>query len=200
MIGIIGTAGRGEDVFRLSARSFTKMGEIARTIIEERLQVQCHEADLISGGAAWADHVAAHAFVNGCGQSLSLALPCGWDDLRMQFVDNGSTDWRKNPGATANRHHLAFSARCGINSLEELHQLITERRADVLIGTGFHERNTFIAESADALIAFTFGNGVALKDGGTADTMGKFLKLNGPVGAFHVDLNTWEVYDNPVVP
>ena len=36
MIGIIGTAGRGEDAFRLSDRSFIKMSEIARTIIEER--------------------------------------------------------------------------------------------------------------------------------------------------------------------
>ena len=65
MIGIIGTAGRGADLGRLSERSFAKMGEIVYDIITNRLQTQCVEADLISGGAAWADHLAVHHFIRG---------------------------------------------------------------------------------------------------------------------------------------
>ncbi len=199
MIGIIGTAGRNDDAFKLSARSFIKMGEFVHDIVTNRLQIQWNDVDLISGGAAWADHLAVHHFLRGCGKSLTLALPCSWDFTNRRFADTGSYDWRTNPGATANKHHLSFSTRCGFRSLDELHEALSRPNCTFDIGSGFHDRNTYIAERCDALIAFTFGNGAILKDGGTADTMGKFLKLHGSVGAFHVDLNSWTVHDQPVV-
>jgi hypothetical protein len=175
------------------------MGEIVHDIITNRLQIQCVEADLISGGAAWADHLAVHHFIRGCGKSLTLALPCEWDATWSRFVDTESPNRNDNPGGIANRYHLAFSRRCGIDSLKEIGIALSKPNCTKLVGKGFHERNTFIALSVDALIAFTFGDGATLKDGGAADTMQKFLKSNGSVGAFHVDLNTWEIYDNPIV-
>lgn len=199
MIGIIGTAGRGEDAYRLFERSFIKMGEIVHEIVTQRLQVQCTDIDLISGGAAWADHIAVHNFLTGCGKTLTLALPCEWDSVSVQYTDNGSDDWRINPGRTANRMHRSFGLRCGFNSLHEIDTAIKNPNCKVNVGKGFHDRNTYIAEQCFALIAFTFGDGPTLKDGGTADTMRKFLSKNLS-GAFHVDLNTWKVYDNLVVP
>lgn len=199
MIGIIGTAGRGEDAYRLSARSFIKMGELVHEIVTRKLQVQCTDVDLISGGAAWADHLAVHHFLAGCGKTLTLALPCEWDAEKVQYIDNGSDDWRVNPGRTANRMHRAFGSRCGFDSLGEVNTALAHPNCTRIVGKGFHDRNTYVAERCFALIAFTFGDGPALKDGGTADTMRKFLAKNS-TGAFHVDLNTWTVYDTPITP
>ncbi len=63
----------------------------------------------------------------------------------------------------------------GASSLIEI-QAAIERGAEVKSGAGgFKERNTDIANQADAMLAFTFGTGAELKDGGTADTWRKFL-------------------------
>lgn len=92
MIGIIGTAGRGIDGMRLRRETFSLMSTFVKDIVNNRLQVKCDEVELISGGAAWADHLAVHHFINGCGRSLSLALPCRWDVKNKRFEDTNSSD------------------------------------------------------------------------------------------------------------
>jgi len=52
-LAIIGTAGRGEDYYRLTSEIYFKMVEAAKKVIEiEKV------TNLVSGGAAWADNVA----------------------------------------------------------------------------------------------------------------------------------------------
>lgn len=202
MIAIIGTAGRLTDGTRLSKQSFDAMVGKVQEIVQTHLKIKDEECEWISGGAAWADHVAVHLFNVGFGKSLTLALPCEWDHTASRFVDTGVNDWRTNPGQTANHYHNEFSKKFYKGNewmtLQQIGYAIT-KGATIEVGAGFFERNTRVA-SADAVIAFTFGRGARLAEGGTADTMGKFLRRNGPLGAFHVDLNTWKIYENPTVP
>jgi membrane-associated protein len=49
------------------------------------------------------------------------------------------------------------------------------------------------------LIAFTFGNEENVKPGGTANTVAKFLKKNKSENSWHVDLNTFKIYQGAKV-
>jgi len=95
-IAVIGTAGRNEDGQKLSKEKFFEMVALVSKLKDAK------EATLVSGGAAWADHIAVVVFLLGNCKSLSLHLPCAWDVLREQYADTGEFDWRTNPGGTAN--------------------------------------------------------------------------------------------------
>ena len=90
---------------------------------------------------------------------------------KPQFVDTGSSDWRINPGRTANKLHKKFSENIKEDSLEHLKAAIMVG-ATVFTHEGFHVRNSFVAES-DYLLAFTWGSGGIPKEGGTMDTWSK---------------------------
>jgi hypothetical protein len=66
-------------------------------------------------------------------------------------------------------------------------------------GGGFKARNSDVANEADALLAFTFGLGPVLKEGGTSDTWCKFLMRRtlpgaGDLPAYHYCLNEKRLY------
>ncbi len=196
-VGIIGTAGRKEDADKLAPNGlemFQMMCETADSIIMDMLKLRHADTHLISGGAAWADAVAPRLFKEGCCGALTLALPCEFDLKKHRFVDDGSVDWRKNPGGTSNYYHRLFREKTSINGLEEIAGAI-EHNATVIVGKGLFDRNNIVAQ-ADAMIAFTFGRGVELKDGGTKRTMNTYLNRfdKGRAKAFHVDLNIFGVF------
>ncbi len=149
---------------------------------------------LVSGGAAYADHLAVLAYLDGSVPNLTLHLPAEWPG--HGFKETGS---RFDTGRTSNWYHSLWSEARGVSSLGEI-QLAIEKGAEVHTGAGgFKERNTDIARQADVMLAFTFGQGAELKPGGTADTMGKFLARRGrredgpfppPYPAYHYCLNT----------
>lgn len=185
-IAIIGSAGRREDAPRVTRKLFDAMVEravfllgLGGTVGRANLDAPAALAPngepivLVSGGAAFADHVAVELHKRYPKRTtLELWLPCPWDPQNRQFLDTGVFDWRTNPGGTAVALHRQFSRVCGFDSLEELHQLIgppSSSRVSVHVGRGFHDRNLYVADS-DALVAFTFGEGDAPKDGGTAHT------------------------------
>jgi hypothetical protein len=82
----------------------------------------------------------------------------------------------------------------GESSLREI-ALAIQKGATVDVGAGFHDRNTAIS-NVDVLIAYTFGSGPYLKDGGTADTMSKYLKSHSGSAnlSYHVNLPSLEVF------
>lgn len=181
-VAIIGTAGRNEDGEKLDGEKFEQMVRAAGT-------AQVSNATLVSGGAAWADHVAVVLFLlRGCNH-LILHFPAPWDYEKVQFSDTGVNDWRTNPGGTANHYHEKFSNKVYGNPTQTFKQIAAAIKlgAEVIVGYSFHGRNTKIAE-ADNLIAMTFGTGPVVKDGGTRDTYEKFVK-NGRGSAIHIDLN-----------
>lgn len=171
-LGIIGTAGRGADSDRLTKDSLVLMFGVAQSFVT-LLGVD----RVVSGGAAWADSVAVSLYTRGIVPNLTLHLPAA-------FLDNAFDD--TDAGRTANRYHVRAASITGIDGLIEIRNAI-DKDARVTIETGpgftpFFARNERVAQDADVMLAFTFGvaGHPALKDGGTADTMRKFLARRDP--------------------
>jgi hypothetical protein len=184
-ISIIGTAGRKEDAQKLGSLTYSKMVHAVKSVLTKPNHT------LVSGGAAYSDHIAVSLFLAKECSKLRLYLPCGFDLDKCQFYDDGTFDWRTNPGGTANYYHREFSKIRGKSSLEEI-ALAIDLGAEVIIEPGFFGRNTKVAQS-DGVIALTFGNGAVIKDGGTNDTARKYLE-NGGKHLIHIDLHDFKVY------
>jgi len=144
-IGIIGTAGRKDDEPRMSKQLYNRM------VMEAMLKIYEHEiVGLISGGAAWSDHIAVSIylmnFVNV--KSLTLHLPAEFDGKEFK----GSSSAK-----TANYYHSLFSKKMGGNTLLGIEKA-RAIGANLITYNDFKTRNLAIAEESDILIAFTFNN------------------------------------------
>lgn len=164
--GIIGTAGRREDGPKMSKELFTRMCSGVWNILLTDEFPSFEEIILVSGGAAWADHVAVRLFkmskiVRRPFAGLELYLPT--DIEGNQFI--GGSDAR-----TANYYHQLFSQKMGYNTIEELSNLRGASGVSFFCGGGFKARNLSVANNVDYLFAMTWGPGAAPKDGGTAHT------------------------------
>lgn len=186
-LAVIGTAGRKDDGPKLSHDKFIEMsGKVATLLF--KLAGQGHQVHtLVSGGAAWADHVAVDLFLKHTADNLVLHLPAPYDFDKAQFTDTGVVDFRSNPGGTANYYHRKFLP----DSLAQLGKALQTPKCAQTVSAGLFERNGRVA-MADAIVALTFGSERKLKDGGTADTFRKYLQLHNNSNrlAFHIDLNT----------
>lgn len=182
-LAIIGTAGPRtgeggscEDASKMSKKMtkkmFAHMVEEARKFIGDR---DLSSIDLVSGGAAWADHVAVQLFLDGGFRSLTLHIPTEFvvNAKGNKFLDtNGKRDWRTNPGWLANKCHESFSLILGHNTCDDISMAI-QRGAKITVHSGFHARNTCIARSCDMMIAFSWASGSAPTSGGTYYTWSK---------------------------
>lgn len=162
-IAIIGTAGRDKN-YPLSAKHWDFMCNMVRDEVEP-------DDHLISGGAAWADHVAVWAFRMGLVHSLSLHLPAPIQLAR--YMGGYGTS-----GGVANYYHEKFSNVIGDSSQESLNQ-ITELLLRGIpfttqpVAPGYKamaERNKLVAAECDHLMAFTLGRGNVPANGGTKMT------------------------------
>lgn len=173
-ISIIGTSGRKNgNTDKLTPELFEKMVESASSIIEE-LCPQEDNITLISGGAAWADHVAVVLFLRNDKYKLKLYTPCAFDFDSVKFKDTGVVDWRSNPGGTLNYYHRAFSKSLKTNTLKDIAKSIKKGVIIDSESSSFHKRNTIVAKS-DIIIAYTWGDDSPV-DGGTFDTWKKIPK------------------------
>lgn len=190
-LGIIGTAGRGPDGARLPAL-WSLMSSVAQSVL-----TILGADELVSGGAAGGDALAVRLFNAGFAKSLTLHLPAPFinDTGGMcRFVEKTSADC----GTIANRYHRLFTEGVPFNSLHDLGVAIT-RGATVKVTPGFKERNTLVANDAQALLAFTFGKGAQVADGGSQDTVSKYLArrkdgTDETLRAYHFDLNSRLLY------
>jgi len=198
---IVGTAGRKDDASKLSKKHFEAMCLVASGLVEQFKENNYPITHLVSGGAAWADHVAVRLFLDKKASRLRLFLPCEWDN--GSFKDNGSDDFKVNPGRTANRLHKSFQTRTQINSLTEIHIAKAEGAELIEVTKGFFARNALVAKS-DFLLAMTFGHEHEVKEGGTAHTVGCYLNRVRKEGifdkSFHYDLTTGKVFVGCVAP
>ena len=151
-IGIIGTAGRKDDAAKLTK----ELWGLGAMQVGDLLSSDEGIDTAISGGAAWADHIAVYAYLEGMVSSLTLHLPCQWDSVKNQFADSGVFDSWKNPGGTANYCHREFSLKYKKDSLLEISWAI-QKGAKVVVTEGFLNRNTKVANESDILLALTFG-------------------------------------------
>lgn len=162
-LAIVGTAGRDRHQ-HLSRALFLSMVNHARGQLQ-LLTVRHGAIQVVSGGAAWADHVAVALQHH----DTHLFLPAAWDGSRGAFQDTGVRDWRTNPGGTSNHWHRAFQATTGIPSLLDIGVFVMTGRTTTI--QGFHERNKAVAQS-EYLLAYTWGEGDVPADGGTSHTWG----------------------------
>lgn len=165
-IAIIGTAGRDKDrIYNLA------LWQWMVTDCWNRLPKECTG---VSGGAAWADHLAVALFCMGRLKGLRLHLPAPFDMDRCRFVgEYGSA------GGTANYYHEKFSRVMRENTLAHIAMAIqggaswTYQPAQQGFGP-FKARNTLVARDCTGMLAYTFGEGDVPADGGTRDTWDKF--------------------------
>lgn len=195
-LGIIGTAGRKEDGKKLGRKHFEAMCIVAGGLIDELSENNYPITHLVSGGAAWADHVSVKLFLDKKVPNLRLFLPCEWDN--GSFKDNGiAKDPHKNPGGTANYYHKLFQNATHINSLTEIQIAKAEGAELIPVSKGFYARNALVAKS-DFILAMTFGHEHEVKDGGTAHTVQCYLNRVRKEGffdkSFHFCLNDGKIY------
>ena len=180
-VAIIGTANRKKELLRkMSADIYENMIERAHETIVHDLNLDISDVILVSGGAAWSDHVAVSLFNRHCYAGLELYIPCDWKESK--YYDNGERNWRLNPGYSANRYHRQFSDIVLCDTLQEIEESRTNG-AVLHVKDGFHARNTYIAKS-DILIAFTWANNEYEITGGSRDTWRKCKNRK-----IHISLN-----------
>lgn len=165
-IAIIGTAGRD----KTKPMTLALWGWMCKDALE-RIPKGAH---LVSGGAAWADHLAVNLFLNGHASALTLHLPAPLDDSAC-FVGPHSS-----AASAANYYHDRFSNVIGLDTRWELLQATQmaqchggEEPAAPGYGAMF-ARNRKVAADATHMLAYTFADGDVPADGGTKHTWDMF--------------------------
>lgn len=124
---------------------------------------------LFSGGSAWADHLAVHAFLRGWASALTLHLPAPFLFGRFIGPDMSS-------GSAANYYHDCFRAITGTKSLTEIVKALSSGASftaqPAMPGhAAMFTRNALIAQCAlDGIIAYTRSKGDQPTAGGTLST------------------------------
>lgn len=211
-LAIIGTAGRGADAAQLTEAHWRMMCCIAQTVA-----CTLGATRLVSGGSAFADHVAVQLYLDGHVDALTLHLPCRYQ------VEAGHFDRASTEGRRLNELHEAFHAVVGTHPLSQIGEAI-RKGARTTVSPGFHARNGHVAKDAGSVLAFTFSGGAEPRDGGTRHTWDLFrgnadamfrhahehyqespcgcsCNVPGPVHAYHFDLTHRllhrHVYEDP---
>jgi hypothetical protein len=154
---------------------FDRMVERSAALIEGRFKCTLADVQLVSGGAAWGDHVAVALFLKGLVAGLTLYLPCEWvtGSNPSHLTKGKSRSWKTNPGLLANERHMSFSDAIGRDTLKEIEAARLKGARIITDYRGFHRRNYAVAQAAARLIAFTWGVGYAPSSRGTLDTWNK---------------------------
>lgn len=161
-VAIIGSAGRNKDGERVNKKLYSRLVGHARHFIAS---LGIEDCTLVSGGAAFVDHVAVTLHLIGVSQKLVLYLPAQWDGEK--YCGNSDSGY-------ANYLHYCFSEALGEKkekSLETIGKLISVGNHDFEhhFGKGFKERNLDVAKS-DILMAYTFNKGGPKPRSGTLHT------------------------------
>ena len=161
-IAIIGTASEknGNLTYRKWKRLIRKSEEFILQITED--PDNWKDIHLISGGAAWCDHVAIYLYKKYPLCRLTLYFPCKWKNDK--FDDDGQSHWSNNPGRLANNYHNKFSEKVGWETLLDISEAI-DNNATIRVYNGFHQRNVRIGK-CDYLIACTFSKSGKPVNGG----------------------------------
>jgi len=162
-IAIIGTAGRD--------KSIPMSKELWHWMVEDVSSRIQQDDILISGGAAWADHLAVELFLSNKCRELILHLPAPFSLESGKF----SGPHYNSASSACNFYHGKFSKIIGYNSLHQIAEVISRNQLITFEPpsygfAGMFERNRKVATSCDSLIAYTFGRDDKPKDGGTKHT------------------------------
>lgn len=160
-IAVIGTAGRD--------KTKPMTADLWRAMCDDARQRVPKGSALVSGGAAWADHLAVRLFLDGHAAALTLHLPSTFASVGAFAGGKGSA------GGAANYYHERFKAATGTDGISEICAAIwrgaryTTQLPDIGM-CAFMMRNVDVANMATSCIAYTWAEGSAPADGGTAHT------------------------------
>lgn len=185
-LGVIGTAGR-DKTKPMTRQLYTAMCAHLWGLID----AYGEPINLVSGGAAWADHVAITVWLEMKSSAhpnigeLTLHLPAPRDYVTHQYMPSKCGD-------VSNHYHRRFSKVMYRDMQADITQVMAMHGSHFTIapasaGMGsFFARNTDIAKQSDFLLAFTWGESDAQPaDGGTLDTWNKCRGIKS-----HVPLHT----------
>lgn len=167
-IAIIGTAGRD--------KTKPMTAELYVWMLRDAIQRIPKGAHLVSGGAAWADHLAVTLFLDGYASELTLHLPSAFQGSPAEFVGP-----RNSSASAANWYHHLFSQVIDQDTREQILRCIespnciTTYEPTAAGYSGMFNRNRRVALGSDQMLAYTFGEGDVPADGGTRDTWDKFV-------------------------
>lgn len=180
-ISVIGTAGRGDNILKLNSTNYAYMIEKTKQIIGQLTGQHVGQpmgqpegytgVTLVSGGAAWCDHIVVDLYNAGYVDNILLYLPCEYNMVAKTFENNKT-------GIISNKYHKLFSEKTNKDSLNDIHIAITKGAIINTLYRGFLKRNTMAAES-DYVIAFTFGKDKPV-DGGTKDKNKQCIHIQIP--------------------
>ena len=119
----------------------------ANKIITQEWKLQPADILLVSGGAAWSDHVA-----------VKLHLDHKYPNIHLHLPDLYETHKKR-----AHALHQPFSVALNIDTVSEVY------KCPHSLHNGFFARNDVVAESATHMIAFTWNSSIG-SEGGTAYT------------------------------
>lgn len=173
----------------LSPAHYARMVGAAKNVIER----ECGGPDnvhLVSGGAAWSDHLVITLVKEGyvSKDRLTIFSPCNLEYWGFEATGKG-----ERTASTLNYYHKHFSSTLGYDTVRELYSYKNEQCDFRYCEDNFFVRNAMLAHSLsvdDLAIAFTTGDGKSsqrpwtarkfdgsvlardsgLKDGGTAHT------------------------------
>lgn len=186
IISIIGTASSKNvttNEILLNKSTWDLMCQKAEQYVEEKSQSDWSKVSLVSGGAAWSDHLAIHLHLKHNESKLTLHFPCKWDKEKTQYLDNGFYHWSKNPGKTANTYHKQFGKKIGENTLQQIQLALSNGATCIDTYAGFHDRNKAVGQ-CQYMLAFSFGEGESPTDGGTSHTW----KLSKCISKLHCSI------------
>lgn len=163
VLAVIGTAGRDKDK-PLTKENWHDM----KADFSHRVKPN---DTLVSGGAAWADHLAVAMFLEGKVAGLVLHLPAPLLMKRGAGFEGPAS----SAASAANYYHGLFAKAIGEDTVMQIYDAIdkgaTITSQPVAKGYGaMFARNKIVAEESKAVVAYTFGDGDTPADGGTKNT------------------------------
>ena len=183
-IAIIGTAGRSSSqLAALNTVVFDEMTNLAMGQIREWGFENLSQVILVSGGSAWADHVAVRLFLDRIEEwgGLQLFLPCRFSPDTKQFDSTAC-------GKSLNRYHEQQSSKMNRCSRQDLAAAIALGAQVETIRKGFKGRNTAVANQADYMIALTFSSSADAPDHNSRGTLDTWSKCHGVKKHFSLQL------------
>jgi len=181
-IAIIGTAGRGESINFLNKEKYLSLLKTLDECITYEMETRINEDSftLVSGGAAWMDHLAIDLFmmyndiysyfpnkIHNINKPVKLIL-----HLPEKFNFDTCIFEETKTGKIANYYHYIFSKIMGNSSFHDLSHVLTEDNCTYTTSNNFFVRNKLIAnelEKDDMVFALTIGKNEPI-DGGTKHT------------------------------
>ena len=170
-LAVVGVSGQDPlDKKKLCKEHMEYMIENVYCYIENVLHRKPSDIILVSGGSAWADHIAVLLYLKGEFSGIELYLPSRFDPKQKKYINT-------HEGRTLNQLHTECQEKTGLNVFEDLTKTVSRKAVKVTIKRRFLARNTLIAKNCDHLIAFTFNPDSPIK-GGTFDTWKKTTHQN----------------------